>query len=111
MATKKKAVESPLDPDHPMATYRVACPVCRRTVWAGHELPPVEGEEILAGHDCPGLLPVEEQEPEVSREVGTVVEDDGSLPAASEVPTGNLSVDGPGTPAEGQGMGPEDSAG
>lgn len=47
-------MDSPLDPDSPIATYRVSCPVCRQNVWAGDEPPPAEGEEILAEHDCPG---------------------------------------------------------
>jgi hypothetical protein len=50
-------ITSPVDVDYPYASFRVACPVCGAHLWAGMEPPPVQGEEIIAGHDCPGRNP------------------------------------------------------
>lgn len=58
MAKKKSPkFASPLDPDYPLAPYRVMCPVCGINLWADIEAPPVQGEEIIGEHDCPGRDP------------------------------------------------------
>lgn len=61
MPAKKRATqtyESPLEVDSPFAIFRVHCPRCGQNVWASADPPPVEGDVILAAHDCPGEPPV-----------------------------------------------------
>lgn len=55
--------ESPLQVDDPLATYRVHCSRCWRNVWAGHDVPPAPGEDILAEHICPEDQPQQGAKP------------------------------------------------